>query len=255
MGILLAFLVGLSDCCPTNQTVAASDFYSRALAMVGHDSVVICRTTDTNALRRIVRGLDMILLTGGEDVAPDRYGAKPAPRLGGVNRARDEYDFALLAACHLEQKPVLGICRGCQVLNVAFGGTLIQDIPSEYGPPDGGAVCSHNFNWYAPTNPPLHLVTFASGSRLAKVWREGPLAVNSFHHQSVRDVAPGFNVVGRAQDGIVEAIEHESLPFYGVQFHPEKTVSQNAPGYDFARYYGFFHRLPELIMSKRGISE
>ena len=250
MSFLLAFLVGISDLCATNGMVSASGFFSQALAAAGHDSVVICRTTDTNALRRVVRGLDLVLLTGGVDVAPQRYGVRPSPKLGPVWPWRDEYDFALVAACRAEGKPMLGICRGHQLLNVAFGGTLVQDIPTEYEPPAGKPKIAHGpFKWAdSATNPPGHDVTFVPGTRLARLWGDAPLAVASFHHQAVGRLAPGFRVAARSPDGLVEAFEHESLPVYGMQFHPEQTAAvRPQTGFDLERHAMFFRRLPELF--------
>lgn len=244
--LLLAFLVGVSDMCMSDRYEVHLQ-YADAVRAGGHDVVLIFRTTDTNSLRRIVRGLDLVLMTGGADVDPARYGEAnngswPDPR-------RDAFDFALLSACVAEKKPVLGICRGCQLVNAFFGGTLVQDIPSQWRPPAGSAVVNHGrYPWTgAATNPPSHTVTFAADSRLAKVWGSKPVGVTSHHHQAVKAVAPGFRIVATAPDGVAEAIEHESLPVFGVQFHPEMVAAyRTQPGFDISRHIDFFRRLPEL---------
>ena len=247
--ILFAFLVGISEVCRTNDTVTICDTYTLAVQAAGYDAVVIPRTTDTNSLRRVVRALDLVIFSGGVDVEPWRYGARPSPRLGSTNAGRDAYDFALFEACKREGKPILGICRGCQALNVAFGGTLVQDIPTEHTPPEGRARCIHGKYPYAGgrTNPPLHEVSFVAGTRLAKVLGTDPMKVNSHHHQAVMDVAPGFRIAAQAPDGVIEAIEHETQPIYGIQFHPELTVARRPQtGFDIPRHLELFKRLPEL---------
>ena len=214
--------VGVSDMCSDDP----GRFYVPALTKVGHQAEVIPFCTDTNLLREAVRKFDLVLFTGGEDVNPARYGAAPSPKLGRMNLRRDEYEFALFAACVAERKPVFGICRGVQSMNVFFGGTLYQDIGSDYKLPEGAEAVRHGglpfFN--GATNPPLHSITATPGSRLGRVIGNTPLKVNSFHHQGVRDVAPGFRVAARSEDGFIEAIESSDYPAAGVQFHPEHTI-------------------------------
>lgn len=237
-------LVGISECCATNTRVSVGTTYPDALAEAGHSSLLICRSVDTNALRRAVRPLDLVIITGGEDVDPWRYGEKPSPMLGKVNAPRDEYDFALIAACRLENKPLLGICRGHQAINVAFGGTLVQDIPSEYRPAAGVKKNLHRKPKGAKEYP-LHEVAFTPGSRLAAAFGAEKFIANSYHHQCVKRPAAGFKIVARSPDGVVEAIEHETLPVYGVQFHPEKKATSKREAKD--RYQEFFRRLSNLL--------
>ena len=250
--LLLAagLVVGISDTSGVADANYVEDTYALALQEAGHCPVIIARTADTNCLRRIVSRLDAVLFSGGKDVEPSRYGEAKSPKCGTCDPARDAFEFALYAVCVEQRKPIVGICRGVQTMNVFFGGTLYQDLVSEYTPPAGVAKCVHGKYPYSGgrTNPPLHEVSFVPGSRLARVLGTAPLKVNSHHHQGVKDLAPGFKVTARATDGFVEGIEHQSYPAFGVQFHPENTVARRPEtGFDLPRHRQFFVRLSELL--------
>ena len=167
-------------------------------------------------------GIDGLMLTGGDDVAPARYGQPAHPTVVEAEPGRDEFEIALIAAARERQLPILAICRGVQVLNVACGGTLVQDIPSELT----GAL-AHSLA--VPPNQPYslaHEVWIEKDSLLSKLMRErladDTCEVNSRHHQAVKDVARGFRVSATAPDGVIEAIEDPAAPFcLGVQWHPE----------------------------------
>lgn len=166
----------------------------------------------------LARGL---VLTGGADVSPDMFGADPHPRLGSISPARDEFELALARAALQADLPVLGICRGMQVLNVAAGGGLIQDIES-------CVPGAHAHRVSAPRWHPTHAVSVAPQSILRKVSGRDTMMVNSFHHQAVHPTAPGFEVTARAGDGIVEAIEKVGSRFtVGVQWHPEALAGRH----------------------------
>ena len=155
-------------------------------------------------------------------MAPERYGEARHATVTDVDAARDEYEIALVTAAIAADLPVLAICRGLQVMNVAAGGSLIQDIPSAVG-----AAVPHQVP--NPKDAIAHDVTIVPGSRLAGMMGEavagGRLAVNSRHHQSVRRLASGFVVTAEAPDGVIEAIERPSSRFcVGVQWHPENFV-------------------------------
>ena len=156
--------------------------------------------------------LDVLILTGGEDVDPARYKTPKSPKLGKVNAPRDDFDFRLLAAARRRNLPVIGICRGCQLMNIAFGGTLWQDLPSEFPVKD---VQHRNVH---------HRISIEPNSRFARVMGVTNALVNSYHHQAVKDLAPDFRIVAKSPDGVVEAIECDTYPAIGVQFHPEKMI-------------------------------
>lgn len=160
--------------------------------------------------------LDGIVFTGGGDIEPRQYGEEPHEEVRRTNSARDEFEIAVVHEAKRRRMPVLAICRGLQVVNVALGGTLIQDIPAFIGSDDhavrGDAV------WHCHQS-----ITVDANSKIAKAVGTTELCVNSIHHQAVKELAPGFRAVAWAQDGIIEGIEHEDAewPLLAVQWHPE----------------------------------
>ena len=192
--------------------------YVRALEAAGLVPLILPPLDAAHAGRALdaVAGL---VLTGGEDVAPHRYGEAPHQALGSVNEERDAWELALIANARDRRLPTLAICRGIQVLNVALGGTLIQDIPTQ---------CSAALQ-HAPTNgrgTRSHAVTVDPHSRLADLLDATTLTVNSAHHQSIARPANGLRVTARAPDGIVEGAEWERDDWWavGVQWHPEELI-------------------------------
>lgn len=165
--------------------------------------------------------VDGLLLTGGDDLDPRHYGQEPDPRLGWVDPDRDALELALAQEALRRRTPLLAICRGVQVLNVAAGGDLHQDL---------GEVARLQHSQRAPRWHRSHPVRVHPGSRLAQLLDTpgGEVAVNSFHHQAVRQVAPGFRAVAHASDGVVEAIERAGEDHFcvGVQWHPEHLVGR-----------------------------
>jgi putative glutamine amidotransferase len=168
-------------------------------------------------------GVDGLLFTGGGDVAPARYGETPVEQVEDVDPARDDFEMKLIAAAKESDLPILAICRGIQVLNVAAGGTLVQDIPSQVH----GAL---NHCLAVPPHPPFelaHEVWIEKDSLLAQLMGDrlvdsDTCDVNSRHHQAVKTVGAGYRVSATAPDGVIEAIENPSMRFcLGVQWHPE----------------------------------
>jgi len=167
-------------------------------------------------------GIDGLMLTGGDDVAPSRYGEAAHPATVEAEAGRDEFEIALINSARARELPIFAICRGIQVLNVACGGTLVQDIPSQLP----GAL-GHSLP--CPPNQAFafaHEIWIEKDSLLATLMRErltdDTCEVNSRHHQAVKDVARGFRVSATAPDGVVEAIEDPAALFcLGVQWHPE----------------------------------
>ncbi|MEO8563911.1 MAG: gamma-glutamyl-gamma-aminobutyrate hydrolase family protein [bacterium] len=171
-----------------------------------------------------LEGVAGLVLTGGEDVNPARYGAAPHERLGDVHDGRDAFETALVHAARARALPTLAICRGVQILNVALGGTLIQDIPSER--PD---AIEHDGEWARTAR--VHEVSVAVGSRLARALGTDRPIVNSMHHQAVGTVAPTLTAVAHAPDGVVEGIEWPGEDWWmvGVQWHPEELTATSEP--------------------------
>ncbi len=169
--------------------------------------------------------LDGLVLTGGSDVDPSIYGEEPHPQLGPVFRERDDFEIALSREAYRRDLPILAICRGHQVLNVATGGTLIQDLPSQQS---GGSV-DHDPDTQRAER--VHEVRILDGCRLRRVLEKESVGVNSFHHQAIRDLGPGLVATGWSPDGVVEAVEDPSRRFVlGVQWHPESFWRED-PGF------------------------
>jgi putative glutamine amidotransferase len=170
---------------------------------------------------RALEGLDGLLLTGGEDVDPALYGTAPSPHLGPVSRDRDLFELALVAGALERQMPVLGICRGIQLINVAAGGTLWQDLPTERP----GEV---DHNPATPRSTAAHDLRVLPGSRAADALGRVEFEANSFHHQAVREVGRGLRPTAWAADGLIEAVESADGGGWllAVQWHPEEMTGR-----------------------------
>ena len=171
-----------------------------------------------------LEGVAGLVLTGGEDVNPACYGAAPHARLGDVHDGRDAFETALVHAARARALPTLAICRGIQILNVALGGTLIQDIPSERRD-----AIEHDGDWARTAR--VHAVGVTAGSRLARALGTEHPIVNSMHHQAVGAVAPMLAAVAHAPDGVVEGVEWPGDDWWmvGVQWHPEELTATTEP--------------------------
>ncbi len=169
---------------------------------------------------QVLARLDGLVLSGGGDIAAERYGAEPNPLLEKIDRERDQAELALARLALRMGKPTLAICRGIQVLNVATGGTLYADITTQV--PD---ALRHRPGEGQPATASAHLVRIEPGSRLRAILELQETTVNSFHHQAVRAVGAGLAVTARAPDGVIEGLELPDHPFFvGVQWHPEMAV-------------------------------
>jgi putative glutamine amidotransferase len=204
--------------------VGQNQTYIDAVLRAGAAPLLIPHMTDRHLLRAIYDRLDGLLLSGGEDVAPGRYGELAHEKCGTPSLERDETELNLVGWAVEEGKPLLAICRGVQVLNVALGGSLYQDIQAQIP-----RAAKHD--WYPghPRNFRAHGVACAEGSRLAGIVGTLSLEVNSLHHQALKMLAPNLQISGRAPDGIVEAVEVPGHPFaLGVQWHPEEVAVEDA---------------------------
>ncbi len=197
-------------------TILITDAYLQAVVQAGGQSVIIPATQGTQEWEAIYSRLDGILFSGGGDIAPERFGAAPHPKIAGVEPDRDELELGLLEKAVAEGKPFLGICRGFQVVNVGLGGTLYTHLPDQFA----GALTHDNAG--DKRHDLVHKVELANGSQMLDVTGESVLAVNSHHHQGVRDLAPTLRATGRSGDGLIEAVELPGHPFgLAVQWHPE----------------------------------
>lgn len=198
--------------------------YLHAVRGAGGLPVIIPLTVAGADLRALAARLDGILLTGGGDLDPALFGEAPHPQLGRVDADRDTLEIELTRLALAAGQPLLGVCRGAQVLNVALGGTLYQDLPSEYGP--GLLRHAHPVKDF-PREHQAHPVQVEEESLLARVLGVPVARVNSRHHQAIKTVAPGLVVTARAPDGVIEGVERPDHPFaLAVQWHPENLQAQ-----------------------------
>jgi gamma-glutamyl-gamma-aminobutyrate hydrolase PuuD len=235
--------VGVVESCPTGGYVQVGRAYVTAVESAGFVPLVLPMTENEDTIRKFVEKIDILLLTGGEDVEPRKYGEKNSPKLGKVNLSRDSFEWKLLASARDVRLPIFGICRGEQMLNVFFGGTLYQDIPSEFPRVQSSPEVVHRVK----DCKPIHKVVVKKDSRLGAVVGADELTVNTYHHQCVKDLAPGFIASAVSPDGVVEAIESADYPAAGVQFHPEKVISNADRDFSLEQIRKIFLRLPELV--------
>jgi putative glutamine amidotransferase len=196
--------------------------YLRAVQDAGGAPVLLAPQLGGTACMALWRLLDGVLLTGGGDVDPARFGQPRHPTVSDVSQARDTLEVDLTHYALEHRLPLLAICRGIQVLNVALGGTLHQDIASEV--PE---AIAHSQK--APRHHPTHRVKVEDGTRLAAVLGASELEVNSFHHQAVARLGQGLRAVAWSPDGIVEGVEMDDSHglVVGVQWHPEDLVGHD----------------------------
>jgi len=213
----------------SDRAVTLSEAYPAAIIAAGGIPWIMPCTPVPEMIAESVRRCDGVMLTGGDDVMPELFKARLSPRLratvSGTDPARDLTEMLLLAETFRRRKPLLAICRGQQVLNVAFGGKLIVDIPSEVP----GAI---NHCRMDRKDAVVHPIQLAEGSLLAQIFGTTKLGVNSSHHQAVREAVCPFRVSARSQDGVIEAMElslaeRRLLPYVlAVQFHPERLIKR-----------------------------
>ncbi len=215
---------------PKVPVVGVTGFHDDAVLHTGrHYRSVMCETAYTDSLRvhgalavvlpanpghvaAIAEVVDALLLTGGPDISAARYGQPHDPRSNKADELRDEFELALISAAHAAGLPILGVCRGMQMINVAFGGTLEQHV-------EGHLLIDGAADSIQP-------ITVERNSRLHAALPERAFAVNSLHHQAVATLGTNLTVAARALDGTVEALEHLSAPILGVQWHPEKLTDE-----------------------------
>ena len=173
--------------------------------------------------------VDGVIVTGGADVNPLMYGEMWHTTQGQADGARDYFDIQLIKSCYEKNIPLFGICRGCQIINVAFGGTLYQDNMEA-----GSHVSVHNQK--NRHDYPSHLIDIEKDSFLYEVCGD-VYPVNSFHHQSVKELGKGLKIVAKAKDGIVEAIQHETAFVWACQFHPEMMHKQDPKMQEIFNHY------------------
>ena len=188
--------------------------YMDGIRYAGGLPIMLPLTSDKEEINGILKLCDGFLFTGGQDVSPERY-KENNEGLSVSNDDRDQMEFALLEKAMECNKPILGICRGLQVINVALGGTLYQDIPSQY-------ISKTNHHMKAPYDREQHKVTLSKEGKLYELLKEEEIGENSYHHQAIRLLAPDLQIMAKSEDGLIEAVcEPEKKFLWAIQWHPE----------------------------------
>ena len=196
--------------------------YMDGISQAGGIAVIFPFSSEEKELEQLVDMFDGFLFTGGHDVTPELYGEAPMPGLIESCAKRDRMETTILRKAIAEDKPVLGICRGIQLINAALGGTLYQDLPTQH-PSD---VEHHQT---PPYDKHAHFVRINAGSPLYKCLGKEQLSVNSYHHQAVKNPAPGLLAMAVSPDGLVEALYKPDQRFlWAVQWHPEFSFRSDA---------------------------
>lgn len=220
---------------PEEHIFRVNDHYINSIVLSGGVPLIFPLAHDERVYDRLLPIVDGFVLTGGQDVDPERYGISPDSvayeKLGEITPLRDAVENRILDFAHRFDVPTLGICRGMQTMNVHYGGTLYVDLPAQYDGVDNltGRPILH---WQV--EEPIeaaHYIDVRRGSRLHDILGADSSAANSFHHQGVLEVATGFTPVAFAADGLVEAIEADDMTFMlGVQWHPEFFLGEKHMG-------------------------
>jgi len=231
----MSAIIGITTSQITNKygrpTTLLTEACSWAILGAGGVPVLIPSVLDAAGRRSLFPRVDGILFSGGGDIHPRHLAGQPRASAEEVDDARDVLELDLLSMSTSAGKPFLGICRGCQLVNVGLGGTLYTDLPDEPGGP---------INHQHPGNERsvlVHRVALEGGTRVSEVMDQVDLTVNSHHHQGLKDLAPGVRASGWAEDGLVEAIEIPDHPFgLAVQWHPEWLTDQQSTRNLFRRF-------------------
>lgn len=221
------------------ERAAVGDDYIQSVQQVGGVPLVLPMIKEQRLIEQQVEVIDGLLLSGGGDVSPLLYGEEPKRELGAICTDRDAYELELVHIAHRLGKPIFGICRGLQMLNVALGGSLYQDI---------AAALSTSFQHQSKAKPDeaIHTVAILPHTRLQSILNENMIITNSFHHQAIKDLAPGLIVNARTQDGLIEGIEGANdLFILGVQWHPELMIQKHS------KMLKLFHAFVEAARKRR----
>jgi putative glutamine amidotransferase len=234
-------IIGISWCEKTDVSEYSEDLqaYIDAAELAGGVPMLLPLITDEAGANEWLEEIDALIMTGGEDIDPSYYNEKADANLEDVNSERDQSDYILLTAALEKNMPVLAICRGHQMLNVVCGGSLYQDIPTQYETD----ILHRSLD---EVDFEYHDIGIVKGSKLAEILDSGTIGVNSWHHQAIKDLGQGLYIVATSADGMVEAIEREGMAFVlGVQFHPEWHVDDGD-----MEYLAIFEKLVEYGLQK-----
>ncbi len=228
IGIPTDELIEINPIMPNNHPAYAPHDVKEAFIKLGAIPLIIAFPDDVSKADQLaqdyVQLIDGLMLPGGPDVDPTFYGEEPHPKIGMTLYQKDRFEIALIKAALAADKPIFGICRGIQIMNVAMGGTLYQDLESQY-PELKIQHPQATLGQFA-----THHVELTAGSKLAKLYGQSTIKVNSRHHQAVKAVGKGLKVTAVAPDGVIEGMESTDTDlFLGVQWHPENMWQQEDP--------------------------
>lgn len=209
-------LIGVSAGVRDERVLSLNQTNYEKISEHGGLPVVLPNISDEDGIKMLAKKLDGLLLTGGHDIDPTLFGEEPHKDLGEVTPNRDFFEIAITQEMLNLNKPIFGICRGSQILNVAAGGTIYQDIYSQ----KDGELLQHQQK--APRDHAAHFAHVEMDTMLFDIVTSEKIKINTFHHQAVKDVGEGLKVSSRASDSVIESIESETYKFaLGVQWHPE----------------------------------
>ena len=215
-------IIGILAEVDDEQTTHLLHTYVSAIEAAGGLPLLLPYVEDAEAVSDFVRLCDGFCFTGGMDVDPARYGEAVSPACGTIQRYRDGLEFRVLWEVLRADKPILAICRGAQLVNVALGGTLYQDLPSEY---DTEILHRQTEGKFEPSHP----VLVEQGTPLSELVGKTSMTGNSFHHQAIKALGDGLEVMARAEDGIIEAVWSTKLRYLrAYQWHPERLYDRDA---------------------------
>lgn len=219
-------VIGVTSSYHDEQTLQVSYHNMDSVTRSGGVPLVLPNLVDVDQIETLLLKVDGLLITGGGDIDPTLFGEEPHPELGIIHPDRDRFEVSLIRKAMAKQVPILAICRGCQIVNIAAGGGMIQDIYTQCP----GELLQHRQR--APRSHGSHYIDLEEGSLLHQITGKAHYKVNSFHHQALDSrMAEGFRVTARSSDGIIEAFESDNHAFLiGVQWHPENmTASSDEP--------------------------
>ena len=210
-----------------------NDHYFQRVLKAGGVPIILPTVTDKETIREYINMVDGLVFTGGHDVWPPIFGEEPVRQVVEITYERDRFELMLFQEAYSQKIPILGICRGLQVVNIALGGTLYQDLYTQVDNPGGHS------GGYDPEEP-YHSIEIEDSSIMKEIYRKDKVYVNSEHHQAIKRLGENLRVTSRARDGIIESVESTNDRFVlGVQYHPEAI----APKY--SEHQELFNRFME----------
>lgn len=215
-------ITGSSSIKGYNELISVQGAYVKSVIRAGHIPIIIPITDDDNLIDSYLDEVDGVVLTGGGDIHSKFYSEQPIRELGPINEERDLFDKKVIEKCLEKNIKMLGICRGCQFINILLGGTLYQDIYKQKGD-----VCGHNPDYFTIRRDILyHDINIKEDTLLYKLVGKNKLGVNSFHHQAIKDIADKLEVCAISEDDVIEAAESKDGNILCIQWHPEELSAK-----------------------------